>query len=247
MFMPLGDDNSARRTIPVFVYGLILVNAFVWFLQLTLGDAVTMGFSTVPYEITNGVDLVGAKRMEVGGEQHVLRHYPGPTPIYLTVLTSMFMHGSWMHIIGNMLYLWIFGDQIEDELGHFRFLVFYLLCGVAAGLAQVFFQPSSIIPALGASGAIAGVLGAYLIKHPRNPVRVLFLYNIIALPAVIVLGGWIVLQVISQVTVVQGSGGVAYMAHIGGFVAGVVLIFLFSRRRVGEGPSGRWTRRPMRG
>jgi membrane associated rhomboid family serine protease len=228
---PLGDDNTARRTTPVVVYGLILMNALVWLLQLTMGDAFTMGFSTVPYEITHGTDLVGVQRIEVGGEVHPLRHFPGPTPIYLTLLTSMFMHGGWMHIIGNMVYLWTFGDQIEDELGHGKFLLFYLLCGLAAGLAQVFYRPDAVIPALGASGAIAGVLGGYLVRHPRNRVRVLFGYNVIAVPAVIVLGFWFVLQVISQVSVVAGAGGVAYMAHIGGFVTGVVLIFLFGRRR----------------
>jgi membrane associated rhomboid family serine protease len=230
MFMPLGDDNAARRTRPVVVYGLILVNALVWLLQLSMGDAFTMGFSTIPYEITNGTDLLGTKRILVDGQSIALRHYPGPVPIYLTLLTSMFMHGSWMHIIGNMVYLWIFGDQIEDRLGRARFLAFYLLCGLAAGLAQVLFQPKSMIPGLGASGAIAGVLGAYLVKHPTNRVRVLFINRVVALPALIVLGGWIVLQVISQVSVVgQAGGGVAYMAHIGGFVAGMVLIFLFDR------------------
>jgi membrane associated rhomboid family serine protease len=167
-----------------------------------------------------------------------LRHYAGPTPIYLTLLTSMFMHGSWMHIIGNMLYLWIFGDQIEDELGHGKFLLFYLLCGLAAGLAQVFYSPDSLIPALGASGAIAGVLGAYLIRHPTRRVRVMFAYNVLALPAFIVLGGWIVLQIISQVSVVGGTGGVAYMAHIGGFIAGVVLIFVLGGLRARTGAAG---------
>ena len=230
MFMPLGDDNAARRTRPVVVYGLILVNVLVWVLQLSMGDAFTMGFSTIPYEITNGTDLVGTKRILVDGQSLALRHYSGPVPIYLTLLTSMFMHGSWMHIIGNMVYLWIFGDQIEDRLGRAKFVVFYLLCGLAAGLAQVLFQPKSMIPGLGASGAIAGVLGAYLVRHPTNRVRVLFINRVVALPALIVLGGWIVLQVVSQVTVVgKAGGGVAYMAHIGGFVAGMVLIFLFDR------------------
>jgi membrane associated rhomboid family serine protease len=243
MFIPLGDDNAARRTRPFVVYGLILVNALVWLLQMTMGDAFTMGFSTVPYEITNGTDLVGLKRVAVDGQSIALRHYPGPEPIYLTLLTSMFMHGSWMHIIGNMMYLWIFGDQIEDRLGRGKFLLFYVLCGLAAGLAQVLFQPKSIIPALGASGAIAGVLGAYLVRHPRNQVRVLFINRIVALPALVVLGGWILLQVISQVSVVPGAGGVAYMAHIGGFVAGMILILLFDRTRsVAGGAPGRLAR-----
>ena len=191
MFIPLGDDNATRRTRPLLIYGLILANALVWLLQLSMGDAFTMGFSTVPYEITNGTDLVGVRRIVIDGHPLALRHYAGPQPIYLTLLTSMFMHGSWMHIIGNMLYLWIFGDQIEDRLGRVKFLIFYLVCGVAAGLAQVIYQPTSIIPALGASGAIAGVLGAYLVRHPRNQVRVLFVNRVVMLPALVVLGGWI--------------------------------------------------------
>ncbi|HEY0714006.1 MAG TPA: rhomboid family intramembrane serine protease, partial [Polyangia bacterium] len=201
MFLPIGDDNSERHRTPIVVYALIAASALVWMLQLSQGDAFTMGFSTVPYEITHGVDLVGAKRVAVEGGAQTLRHYPGPTPIYLTLLTSMFMHGSWMHIIGNMAYLWIFGDQIEDRLGHVKFLLFYLLCGLAAGLAQVVYNPDSVIPALGASGAIAGVLGAYLVRHPRNRVRVMMFYQVVALPAIVVLGGWFLLQIVSQVTV----------------------------------------------
>ncbi len=241
MFIPIGDDNAARRTRPVVVYALILANALVWLLQMTKGDPFTMGFSAVPYEITHGIDLVGLKRVVVEGHTMALRHYAGPQPIYLTLLTSMFMHGSWMHIIGNMLYLWIFGDQIEDRLGHGKFVLFYLLCGVAASLAQILLQPSSIIPSLGASGAIAGVLGAYLLRFPRNQVRVLFINRVVAVPALLVLGGWILLQIISQVSVVPGAGGVAYMAHIGGFVAGMLLILLLDRgpRPVSEPPS-RW-------
>jgi membrane associated rhomboid family serine protease len=235
MFIPLGDDNTGRRITPVVVMVLILANAVVWFLQLTMGDRFTLGFSTIPYEITHGVDLIGVRRLVAGGEGHVLHHYPGPTPIYLTLLTSMFMHGSWMHIIGNMVYLWIFGDQIEDRLGRVKFLLFYLACGLVAGLAQVLYSPDSTIPSLGASGAIAGVLGAYLLRFPRNRVRVLFFNTIAAVPAVVVLGGWFVLQLISQVSVVRGSGGVAYMAHIGGFIAGVVLMLVLDRgARLGE-------------
>jgi membrane associated rhomboid family serine protease len=229
MFIPLGDDNSERFTMPLVVYLLIAANAVVWLLQLSMGDRFTMGFSAIPYEITHGVDLVGLKRITVDGHSQVLQHFRGPTPIYLTLLTSMFMHGSWMHIIGNMLYLWIFGDQVEDRLGHAKFLGFYLACGLAAGLAQVLFNASSMVPGLGASGAIAGVLGAYLLRFPRNKVRVLFLRSIVPVPAVLVLGAWFVLQLISQVTVVKGGGGVAYMAHIGGFVAGLVLMLLLDR------------------
>jgi membrane associated rhomboid family serine protease len=241
MFIPLGDDNSSRRITPVVVYLLILANALVWFLQLTMGDRFTMGFSAIPYEITHGIDLVGVRRVVAGGEGHALHHYAGPTPIYLTLLTSMFMHGSWMHIIGNMVYLWIFGDQIEDRLGRFKFLLFYLACGLVAGLAQVLYHPDSTIPSLGASGAIAGVLGAYLLRFPRNRVRVLFGWTVLAIPALIVLGGWFVLQLFSQVSVVKGAGDVAYMAHIGGFIAGVVLMLILDRNgRLGANVPRRW-------
>ena len=142
----------------------------------------------------------------------------------------MFMHGGWLHLLGNMLYLWIFGDNVEDAFGHAKFLIFYLLCGIAATLLQVFFSASSNIPNLGASGAIAGVLGSYLVMFPRGQVRVLMGRGIIPLPALVVIGLWFVLQFISGVgSIAQASqtGGVAYMAHVGGFIAGVVLTFLF--------------------
>ena len=230
MFIPLGDDNSGRRITPFVVYGLVAANAVVWYLQLTQGEPFTYGFSTVPYEITHGVDLTHANMVEIRGQDFPVPQYPGPVPIYLTLLSSMFMHGSWMHILGNMLYLWIFGDQIEDALGHVKFLIFYLVCGVAASFAQILYNVDSIIPNLGASGAIAGVLGAYLIKHPTNRVRVLVLRYITHMPAAVVLGFWIVLQIFSQISTPAGkSSGVAYMAHIGGFAAGVALILVFGR------------------
>jgi membrane associated rhomboid family serine protease len=148
------------------------------------------------------------------------------------------MHGGWLHIIGNMAYLWIFGDNVEDNFGHLKFLIFYLLCGLIASLSQIMMDPTSVIPTVGASGAIAGVLGSYLIMFPHNRVRVLSLWFIITtieMPAIVVLGFWIVLQIISQYQVlattnVTQGGGVAYMAHIGGFVAGVILTFIFRRR-----------------
>lgn len=233
MFFPIGDDNSGRHSFPLIVFAFIGLNALLWFLQLSSGEAFTNGFSAVPLELTRNTDLVGTQYLQLQGQQYPLNHYPGPSPIHLTLFSSMFMHGSWMHILGNMLYLYIFGDQIEDLLGKFRFILFYLLCGIAAGLAQVLYNPQSVVPCLGASGAIAGVLGAYLVKFPRNGVRVLFFRMITRLPAFIVLGAWILLQFVSQVSV-QGAGeasGVAYMAHIGGFVAGVVLIFFFALGR----------------
>jgi membrane associated rhomboid family serine protease len=232
-FLPIGDDNSMRQSAPVMVYTIIALNVAVYALQVSRGDPFTNGFSTVPFEITHGVDLVGDKTITVGGHSGVIHHYPGPSPIYLTLLTSMFMHGSPMHIIGNMLYLWIFGDQIEDLVGKLRFVLFYLCCGLAASAAQIACDPNSIIPNLGASGAIAGVLGAYLVKYPTNGVQVVVLRSLTTLPAFIVLGAWFGLQVWEQLNSRYGGaqGGVAYMAHIGGFVAGVVLVFLLSGLR----------------
>jgi membrane associated rhomboid family serine protease len=237
-FLPLGDDNSQVRATPWLVWTIIAINAGVWLLQLLWGERFTNGWSVVPYELSHNVDVTKASDsalqvLVVGGKAHHISQYPGPVPIQLTLLSSMFMHGSWMHIIGNMLYLWIFGDQIEDLLGKVRFVLFYLLCGLLAGIAQVAMDPESIIPNLGASGAIAGVLGAYLVKYPTNGVRVIFINAVQVMPAFLVLGAWIALQVVEQWNslAVKSSGGVAYMAHIGGFVAGMVLVFVFSGLR----------------
>ncbi len=228
-FLPLGIDGPARQSVAAMVYLIIAINVAVFVHQLSSGEPFTNGYATVPYEITHGVDLIGSRTIASGGEMHVIRHYPGPHPIYLTLLTSMFMHGSPMHIFGNMLYLFIFGRQIEDLLGKLRFVIFYLLCGLAASAAQIIADPESIIPNLGASGAIAGVLGAFLVKYPTRSVRVEMEAMITSLPAVIVLGGWFALQVWEQLQsrFAGAQGGVAYMAHIGGFIAGVALVFLF--------------------
>jgi membrane associated rhomboid family serine protease len=242
-FLPLGDDNSRVRTTPWLVWTIIAINAGVWLLQLLWGERFTNGWSVVPYELSHNVDVTKASDsalqvLVVGGKAHHISQYPGPVPIQLTLLSSMFMHGSWMHIIGNMLYLWIFGDQIEDLLSHGKFIAFYLLCGLFAGVAQVVMDPQSILPCVGASGAIAGVLGAYLMKFPGNTVRVLVGIWLVPLPAILVLGGWIALQVVEQMNSLAGpnTGGVAYAAHIGGFVAGALLVFLFSGQRRTSAP-----------
>jgi membrane associated rhomboid family serine protease len=230
--MPLRDDDTDRHTVPVVTYALIGINVLVWLLELSLGDKFINGYSTVPYEITHHTDLVGMQSVQAGGQSFPIHLYAGPTPIYLTLLFSMFMHASWLHIAGNMLYLWIFGDNIEDRLGHAKFLIFYLICGLAASAAEILFQANSIIPSLGASGAIAGVLGAYLVLFPKRQIRVLMMRQIVNMPAFMVLGLWILLQIYSQVSVAGAEGGgVAYMAHIGGFVAGVALIFLLGGKR----------------
>lgn len=232
MFFPLSDDNSRRRSFPIITTLIIAINAFVWYLQLTLGENFTNGYSVVPKELFTGADIIGQETIVSGIHKVHLDLYKGPTPIYLTLLTSMFMHGSWMHIIGNMLYLFIFGDQIEDLLGKSRYIFFYLTCGIVASLAHASGEPNSIIPSLGASGAIAGVLGAYLIYQPKNQVKVIVLRQIRYFPAYIVLGSWFLLQVVSQISPVEESngGGVAYLAHIGGFIMGIILLPILRKR-----------------
>ena len=144
MVMPLRDDDTDRHTVPVVTYALIGINVLVWLLELSLGDKFINGYSTVPYEITHHTDLVGMQSVQAGGQSFPIHLYAGPTPIYLTLLFSMFMHASWLHIAGNMLYLWIFGDNIEDRLGHTKYAVFYLLCGIIATLTHAIFSPASI-------------------------------------------------------------------------------------------------------
>lgn len=238
MVMPIADDNTGRELIPGVTYALIAINVLVFVFLQGMGENLnfTYRFSTVPQEIVTGEDLVTPPQEVVDpvSRQRVLLPGLGKTPIsvYLTILTSMFMHASLMHIFGNMLYLWIFGDNIEDDLGHGLYLVFYLLCGVIASLCHVFMNmsgPSSTIPSLGASGAISGVLGAYLVMHPRRRVRVLMLRVITDVPGIVAVGIWFAFQVISGLaTPEDGGGGVAYAAHIGGFIAGLVLIKPFA-------------------
>ena len=234
MLMPIGDDNQGRTTTPYVTYVLIALNLAVFFLLQMPNDAFTYGFSVIPKEITSGRDLTQTILVR-GGE---VPQAPGPQPIYLTILSAMFMHGGFAHIFGNMLYLWIFGDNVEDAMGHGKFLAFYLLCGLAATLAHIFAGPNSIIPSLGASGAIAGVLGGYLFMFPGRSVRVLMGYmGIVAMPALIVIGLWGVLQFMGGFgsianTEQTGAGGVAYWAHVGGFIAGLVLVSLFRNRAV---------------
>src|SRR5689334_5525303 len=204
--MPIGDDNSGRRSVPIVTYGLIAVNLLFFFLELTGGDPFIMKWSFVPS-----------------------RFMANPAGEFVTIFTSMFMHAGWVHLGGNMLYLWIFGDNVEDRFGHPQFLIFYLLCGLAATFTQLAFSLGSNVPNLGASGAIAGVLGAYILMFPQEQVKVLVGRTITPVSALIVIGGWIVLQFFSglaSITSAADTGGVAYMAHIGGFAAGFALTFL---------------------
>lgn len=232
MFIPIGDDNSRITTKPWVTWAITLACAYVWYRQLTGGDAFTMAWSATPYEITTGKDLTSPVAVTNNGETAVIPHSPGPYPIQLTLLSSMFLHGSWLHGIGNMAYLLVFADQIEHRLGHWRFILFYIACGLVAGLAQVWSQPESPIPILGASGAIAGALGAYLVTTPRNTVKLLVFLWVVRTPAWFVLSLWIVLQIMAlramdpaQVT------GVAYLAHIGGFIAGAILVYVMTPRK----------------
>ncbi len=227
---PIGDDNSDIVITPYVNYAFIAINVLVFVFLQGLGgnDAFTYAFSLVPQEVTTGVDLIGPQTITVGQESAQLNHYDTPLPVYFNFISSMFMHGSFGHIFGNMLFLWIFGDNIENLLGHIRFALFYLLCGIAAALAQVFMGPDSIIPMLGASGAISGVLGGYMILFPKRKVRALILRMYTTVPAYVALGLWIGYQIVLGYMTPSGGGGVAYAAHIGGFVAGVVLIKLFA-------------------
>jgi membrane associated rhomboid family serine protease len=243
---PLFDENEPGHGVAWVTFALIAINIAVFLLLQEAGgdNAFTYGFSTVPFEITHGVDLLRPTQVTVGGETGLIPQAPGPDPIYLTLLTSMFMHGGWLHLGGNMLFLWIFGDNVEHRAGAVTYLVFYLIAGLVASLAQVFIGPDSKIPSLGASGAISGVLGAYLVLFPRNRVTVFLFRFLVVVPAIVAIGLWAVFQFINgigSIAVTEETGGVAYMAHIGGFLTGLVAGFLFSqlfpraRRLTGSG------------
>ena len=210
--MPLGDDNTGRRITPIVTYVLIAINVLVFFLELNNGEEFVQRWAFVP-----------------------TRFLEDPVGDLATLFTSMFLHAGWAHLLGNMLYLWIFGDNVEDRFGHGLFFVFYILSGLAATFAQLAISLGSSVANVGASGAIAGVLGSYLILFPGRQVRVLMGRAIIPMSALIVIGLWFLLQIFSQISVFtagsQGQGGVAYMAHIGGFVAGVVLTYLLGGKR----------------
>src|SRR6266576_1502282 len=256
MLFPIADENDDRGSTPWINYTLILLNIFVFvFLQgFGSNDKFTYAFSTVPAEIVTGRDIVTNdrvlvqpltdQRVEIPGLQ------PTPIPVYLTLITSMFMHGGIAHIFGNMLFLFIFGDNIEDRLGHIRYLIFYFVCGILAGLSHVLAtallatNPASLlVPSLGASGAISGVLGGYILLFPTNRVIVLLGWFATPMPAFIAIGLWFVFQLINGLGVLgSGSqaGGVAYAAHIGGFISGLALIKVFE---IGRRPPDRYYER----
>jgi membrane associated rhomboid family serine protease len=253
MVFPLYDDNADRTTTPLVNYGIIALNIFVFVVLQKLGSDTdfTYSFSTVPAEILQGTDITTPARVlehPVTG-QRLLIPGLGETPgsVYLTLFTSMFMHGGIAHIAGNMLFLWIFGDNIEDRLGHIKYVIFYLLCGVIASLAHVFTtgvfatdQSSLLVPSLGASGAISGVLGGYILLHPKRRVTVILFRFLTDVPAYVAIGLWFVFQLVSGLGMLGGGsqqGGVAYAAHIGGFIAGLVLIKFFDTGKRDRAPA----------
>jgi membrane associated rhomboid family serine protease len=234
--LPIKDYPGPRRGMPWMTWGIILLNIAIFLYQVSLGsDAPTFMFaySVVPFAITHGMP------------QTDFLVTPGPisfrtpNPVYLTLITSQFLHAGWLHIGGNMLFLYIFGDNVEDRMGHLRFLLFYLFCGIVAALTQVAVAPNATLPSLGASGAIAGVLGSYLVLFPSAKVRtIVFLFifiTLVTVPAIVLIGLWFLLQFFDGVAslshVQQGMGGVAYFAHVGGFLTGLI-ITLFLRERL---------------
>jgi len=217
---PIWDDTPTKK-FPLITVILIALNSMIFLYQVSLGERFNefiYSMGLLPFEITHHIDILPT----------------GPSPIYLTIFSSMFMHGSVVHLLGNMLFLWIFGNNVEDYLGRKKFLFFYLICGISAAFTQILFNSDSTVPMVGASGAIAGVLGAYMVLYPRAKITtviiIIFFIRLIKLPAIVVLGFWIVYQFlygISSLAATTGEGGVAWFAHIGGFICGIILIKLF--------------------
>jgi len=222
--LPIGDDDGTTRGAGIVTIALIVLNVLAFFVELGQGsEGALQSFITswgvVPREYSVGHDIPPTI----------------PLPYWFTLITSMFLHGGWMHLGGNMLYLWIFGDNLERVMGAAKYVVFYIVCGIAAGLAHILFAGGSTVPSVGASGAISGVLGGYLLMFPNNRVKVLTRGGVASVPALVVLGMWIVIQLVSQlgsIAETSQGGGIAYMAHIGGFVAGMALVKLFATRQL---------------
>ena len=219
--IPIGDEQVTGGPPPLLNYALIALNVLAFLLELSQpSERALQSFITawgvVPREYSSGHDIAPLI----------------PLPFWSTLITSMFLHGGWMHLGGNMLYLWIFGDNLNKVMGQVRYFLFYMVCGLAAGLAHIAFNSGSNVPSVGASGAISGVLGGYMLLFPRNRVRVMMRGGITAVPAYVMLGLWIVIQIVSGAMGQGGEGGgVAYMAHVGGFAAGLLLVKLFAAGR----------------
>ncbi len=246
MLLPIGDDNRDRKTTPLVNYFLIIVNilVFVFLQDIGSNEKFTNSFSLVPEEIVTGEDIVtngGVYTDPQSGERvRIMGLQPTPISVYITFFTSIFMHGGIAHLLGNMLFLFIFGDNVEDRIGHFRYLIFYLIVGVLASVSHIIvtsmFGGNMLIPVLGASGAISGVLAAYLVLYPRKRVRVLVFYFLTDVPAILVIGLWFIFQLMSGIGMLGSNleSGVAYGAHVGGFVAGLILVgfFLIGRKKL---------------
>jgi membrane associated rhomboid family serine protease len=236
MVFPIGDDNSDRQTFPYVTIALLAANIFVFVVLQGMGqnEDFTMAYVQVPAEIISGKDIVtepSIRDVNIQGqviEVPVPGLQPTPIPVWLTLFTAIFMHGSIMHLAGNMWFLWIFGDNIEDDMGHMKYLIFYLATGVLASLTFVALNSTgeaALTPCLGASGAISGVLGAYLVLHPHRRVSVILLRLMVDVPGYVAVGIWFLFQIVSGFFDAQsgGGGGVAYSAHVAGFVAGMIL------------------------
>lgn len=240
--IPIGDYAGERRHFPYVNYTLIVLNILAFIYEITRpGEQLTrfiLQWGAIPREIVTGTDLAPTIGL----------------PVYVTLLSSIFLHGGWLHLGGNLLYLWVFGDNVENAFGPLKYILFYLVCGVAATGAQIAIDPASTIPTVGASGAIAGVMGAYLIMFPGATVRTVVILivfvTVVYLPAILVIGIWFLLQLVNGVTSLgapaQQGGGVAFFAHIGGLVAGAILALVLRRRDYGRAAPtmirgyGRW-------
>jgi len=241
MVLPIGDDNRDRRTTPIVNYLLIALNifAFIYWQKWGHDVSITYSYATVPGEILTGKDIVTGTKILVDPITHERFQLPGlgvtPIPVFLTLFTSMFLHGGLSHLGGNMLFLYVFGDNVEDAMGHIRYLVFYLLCGMLAGLSHVcamlFLGQDLLVPSLGASGAISAVLAAYMRLFPGKQVHLWIFLFIIPVPAFIAVGVWFAFQVMNGLGMLGGqeAGGVAYAAHIGGFIFGLLLTGRFAK------------------
>ena len=252
------------RIVPLATYGLIALNVVLYLVQVDHGPAFTTAYAATPYEITHDEDIPQPFILPLPGDENplglpgrvelkrrIIDQAPVPFPVWLTMVTAMFLHGSPLHLAGNMLYLWIFGDNVEEVLGTVRYLIVYLGCGLMGTLLQIAANPDSLIPTLGASGAIAGLMGAYVVWFPHNQVRVLVFRFITQMPAYLVIGGWILLQIwegVGSVGQLGEVGGVAYLAHIGGAATGIGVALLFSERahqfQVRDQASGGWFEGP---
>jgi membrane associated rhomboid family serine protease len=244
MVFPLGDSEKTR-IVPIGTLTLIAINVLVYFVQLRLGATFTAAYAATPWEITRRTDITAPVEVAVDPDGSVrepaakpanvvvIPQAPVPIPIWLTLITAMFLHESPLHLVGNMLYLWIFGDNVEEVLGTIRYVLVYLCCGLVGSLAQIVVSPSSLIPTLGASGAIAGIMGAYLVWFPYHRVRVFVIRRVVEVPALLVIGSWIVIQVangVLSISHLRDAGGVAYLAHIGGAFAGVTVAYVYRKR-----------------